>query len=497
MQSSKSFQATTRNKKQSEADHLRLVFAEKEIIVLYSVFSDTIAAISTPRGCGGIAVIRISGDDAISVADKFIVTKCKKTLAEVSPNSAVVADMIGDDGKVLDTGVVTVFRTPKSFTGEDTVEISCHGGVLITESVLARALSCGAVQAGPGEFTRRAFSAGKISLSQAESISDLITAKSHAALRLSRINASGALAEKTDEIYDDIKNILSAVYAGIDFPDEDLSPVTPEEMRDGILKATEKLRALKNSYKAGHAVVEGIKTVICGKPNTGKSTLLNLLCKSDRAIVTDIAGTTRDVITESVVCGNAALLISDTAGIRETSDMIEAAGVKRSIDSLSGCELIFAVFDGSSPLDDDDEKIIQIVSKQRDDGACAVAILNKADKGSAVSASELDGMFDAVIRISANDPSSYETAERTVAGLFNCGSIGEDDSATVTSARQYAKICTALEATESALAALQSAGEDFAGGELEIAMAALGELDGRAVGIDIVDDIFSKFCVGK
>lgn len=461
------------------------------------MFSDTVAAISTPRGCGGIAVIRISGDDAISVADRFIKTKCKKALADTLPGSAVVADIIGDDGKVLDTGIVTIFKAPRSFTGEDTVEISCHGGVLITESVLARALSCGAVQAGPGEFTRRAFSAGKLSLSQAEAISDLITAKSHAALRLSQSNADGALAAETDEIYDDMKSVLSAVYAGIDFPDEDLSPVTTDEMREELVKIAEKLRALKESYKTGHAVVEGIKTVICGKPNTGKSTLLNLLCKSDRAIVTDVAGTTRDVITESVVCGNASLLISDTAGIRETSDMIEAAGVKRSIDSLSGCELIFAVFDGSSEPESDDEKIIGMISDQRSRGACAVAVLNKADRGSAFSESEIKDKFDTVIRISANDPSSYETVSCTVAGLFNCGIIGENDSATVTSARQYAKICVALESTESALKALESVGEDFAGGELEIAMAALGELDGRAVGIDIVDDIFSKFCVGK
>lgn len=461
------------------------------------MFSSTIAAISTPRGCGGIALIRISGDDAINISDKFIRTKCGRRLSDAAANSALTSDITDDDGSVLDTGIVTIFRAPRSFTGEDTVEISCHGGILLSAQVLARAISCGAVQAAPGEFTRRAFSAGKLTLSQAEGISDMIYAKSRAALRLSRTNADGALSKRSDEIYGDMKNVLSAVYAGIDFPDEDLSPVTNAQMKEQIRGIIDRLQALKDSYKTGRAVVEGIPTVICGKPNTGKSTLLNLLCGSERAIVTDIAGTTRDVITESVVCGNATLLISDTAGIHDTTDIIESVGVGRSLDKIEGCELIIAVFDSSSPLDRDDEKIISLIKKQRASGASAIAVFNKSDICSSPDISEVKGVFDITLVLSAKDDTSLKPIAEAVNGLFSCGRIGTEENAVITNARQYAKVCNALQCSKSALEALKDFGEDFAGAELEAAMSVLGELDGRRVGIEIVDDIFARFCVGK
>lgn len=314
---------------------------------MYSMFSSSIAAISTPKGSGGIAVIRISGKDSLAIADRFVRLYGKKAVSEMEANTALPCRITDENGDTVDTAVVTVFRGPKSFTGEDTVEISCHGGIIVSGDVLGRALECGAVPAGPGEFTRRAFSAGKLSLSQAEAIGEVISAKSRAALRLSRANADGRLAKGIDEIYGDIKTALSAVYAETDFPDEGLSPVSPEEMKETIISVMKKLGALKSSYKAGHAVVEGIQTVLCGKPNTGKSTLLNLLCEEERAIVTDVAGTTRDIITEQVTCGDATLLISDTAGIRDTNDKIEAVGVDRALEKLGGAELIISVFDAS------------------------------------------------------------------------------------------------------------------------------------------------------
>ena len=258
---------------------------------MYSMFSSSIAAISTPKGSGGIAVIRISGKDSLAIADRFVIPSGKKSVSDMEANTALPCRVTDENGNVIDTAVVTVLRAPKSFTGEDTVEISCHGGIIVSGDVLSRALECGAAPAGPGEFTRRAFSAGKLSLSQAEAIGEVISAKSRAALRLSRSNVDGRLAKGIDETYTDIKTALSAVYAETDFPDEGLSPVSPDEMRRAIVNVKAKLEALKNSYKAGHAVVEGIQTVLCGKPNTGKSTLLNLLCEAERAIVTDIAGT--------------------------------------------------------------------------------------------------------------------------------------------------------------------------------------------------------------
>ena len=247
---------------------------------MYSIFGSTIAAISTARGKGGIAVIRISGDDAITICEKFIFPKRKKALSEIRHGSVCLADVKDEDGTLLDESVVTVFHAPHSYTGENTVEISCHGGILLTESILMRALSCGAVQAGPGEFTRRAFSAGKLSLSQAEAVIGMIDAETKATLALSRINLDGAIRRKTDAIYETLKTVVSGVYATIDFPDEDLSSLSDDEVRNGIISAIHALEALRRSYKTGHAVCEGVRTVIFGKPNTGKSTILNLLANT-------------------------------------------------------------------------------------------------------------------------------------------------------------------------------------------------------------------------
>lgn len=464
---------------------------------MYSMFSSSIAAISTPRGSGGIAVIRISGDESLSIADKFVKLYGNKSVSAMEANTALPCRITDNEGKVIDTAIVTVFRAPKSFTGENTVEISCHGGIIISGEVLRRAIECGAIPAGPGEFTRRAFSAGKLSLSQAEAIGEIISAKSHAALRLSRANVDGKLAAGIKEIYDDMKTALSAVYAETDFPDEGLSPVSPEEMKAAIISVKNKLTSLRDSYKTGHAVVEGIQTVLCGKPNTGKSTLLNLLCGKERAIVTDIAGTTRDIITEQVVCGNATLLISDTAGIRETDDKIEAVGVDRALEKLGSCELIIAVFDISKPFDSNDERVIDAVRKNHSLGATAIAILNKSDLGKKANTASLKDAFDETIEISAKEHSSRSIISDTVNRLFNCGSIGSGENAIITNARQYAKVCEALVCAQNALSAIDVFGVDISGAELEGAMGALGELDGRRVGIEIVDDIFSKFCVGK
>ena len=449
---------------------------------MYSMFSSSIAAISTPKGSGGIAVIRISGDDSLSIADKFVKLYGNRMVSGMNANTALPCRVTDDDGTVIDTAVVTVFRAPKSFTGENTVEISCHGGIIISGEVLSRAIECGAIPAGPGEFTRRAFSAGKLSLSQAEAIGEIISAKSHAALRLSRANVDGRLATGIKEIYDDMKTALSAVYAETDFPDEGLSPVSPEDMKAAIINVKDKLTSLRDSYKTGHAVVEGIGTVLCGK---------------ERAIVTDIAGTTRDIITEQVVCGNATLLISDTAGIRETDDKIEAVGVDRALEKLGSCELIIAVFDVSKPFDDNDERVISAVRKNHSLGAATICVLNKNDLGTIADVTALSDAFDKVITLSAKEPSSRDIISEAINRLFNCGSIGSGENAIITNARQYAKVCEALTCVENAFSAIDAFGVDIAGTELEGAMGALGELDGRRVGIEIVDDIFSKFCVGK
>ena len=462
---------------------------------MYSMFSSTIAAISTPHGKGGIAVIRVSGDEAFSVCEKFVFPVNGKPLSSISSNSAVPVNITYEDGVLLDTGIASVFRSPKSYTGEDTVEISCHGGIVVTKEVLTRALVCGAVMAGPGEFTRRAFSSGKISLSQAEAIGNIIDAKSSSSIILSNRNAQGQLSRFTDKIYNDTKEVLSEVYAETDFPDEGLSSMSKEEMKERISSIQKELESLLSTYQTGKAIVEGVPTVICGKPNTGKSTLLNLLCREDRAIVTDKAGTTRDVITESVVCGDVTLNISDTAGIRNTSDEIESEGVKRSLKQMENSDLLICVFDSNS-FDSDDELIIQKAKEMMNKGSTVLIVLNKTDLNPNPDESKFKG-FKNIVKMSTKNDSHYGKICETINKLFLDEQLSDISHPVLTNARQKANTEKALESTKSALKALDESTIDVAGTELEGVMTSLGELDGRQVGIEIVDDIFSRFCVGK
>lgn len=460
-----------------------------------SMFSSTIAAVSTPRGRGGIAVIRISGDEAIAICEGFVFPRVP--LSNVESRRAVLCRVCGSDGETLDEAVVTVFRAPHSYTGEDTVEISCHGSEILCGEILRRAFECGAVQAGPGEFTRRAFSAGKLSLTEAEAVIGMIDAKSESALRLSRKNLDGTLSGEIDRIYNKLIKVVGNVYAGIDFPDEDLASSTEDEMAEQTREVISMLEKLRSSYKTGHAVCEGVQTVICGKPNTGKSTLLNLLSGHDRAIVTDIAGTTRDVITDTVVIGDITLMISDTAGIHETSDEIERIGVSRSLDALKNSELVIAVFDSSRELDDEDMHVISLAKEAEESGACVLAVINKSDLNSLCSEKEICASFSHVIRISAKSVDDKKALSDTLNELLIGGSVDLSSDAVVTNARQHASICRALDLCKSAEAAIHTLGTDIAGSELERAMGELSQLDGRSVGIDIVDDIFHRFCVGK
>lgn len=469
---------------------------------MYSMFGSTIAAISTPRGKGGIAVIRISGDDAISICEKFVFPKSGKKLSSVRHGSVCLADVKDEDGELLDESVITVFHAPHSYTGENTVEISCHGGILLTESVLMRTLSCGAVQAGPGEFTRRAFSAGKLSLSQAEAVIGMIDAETRASLALSRINLGGAIRRKTDAIYETLKNVVSGVYATIDFPDEDLSSLSEDEIREGIVSAINALESLRRSYKTGHAVCEGVRTVIFGKPNTGKSTILNLLAEKERAIVTDVAGTTRDVISETVAAGNVTLRLSDTAGVHGTSDFVEKIGVQKSIEALEDAELVLAVFDLSRGLDAEDAEILSHVQKRAESGIPVIAICNKSDLfDSEKTESDIAHIEKTLgtepILLCAKNETSREALVSRIETTFESSDFSASDGAVITNARQFASVCDALSHAKSALDALDFLGEDTACAELELAMGCLGELDGRQVTIDIVDSIFHRFCVGK
>lgn len=460
--------------------------------------NDTIAAVSTPRGKGGVALLRISGDEAISVCERVFLPKNKKRLSEIETSRAVYGDIFGCDPdfahRKIDDGIAVVYRAPRSFTGEDTVEITCHGGILVTEEVLSALLAAGARPAEAGEFTRRAFVAGKLTLTEAEGLGGLLEAKTHAALVLSRAGLDGRLSKATGEIYGELLSIASALYAAIDYPEEDLAGMSRKEAKDRLLGLLLRVRELAGTYRSGHAVAEGIRTVICGKPNVGKSSLFNSLVGKEAAIVTEIAGTTRDVLTETAAVGSVTLRLFDTAGLHESEDRVERIGMERARAALEDAELVLAVFDASLPLDDEDRELCDMLEKR---DCVKIAILNKFDKASAISKDELCG-FTHMLSLSVKQDIGLDTLRKTIENAFLDGSLSLSDDAVVANARQYASLVGCAQAIERTCTAFDDGlSEDICCSELEGAMSALGGLDGREVSEDIVGEIFSKFCVGK
>ena len=461
---------------------------------------DTIAAVSTPRGKGGVAMIRISGENALEYASRVFFPKNGRLLCEAESNRALYGDIKeGDtDGSltVIDDGVAVVYRAPHSFTGEDTVEICCHGGVLVTESVLGACFAAGCRQADAGEFTRRAFIYGKLSLSQAEDLGALLEANTHGQLLLSRSGLDGHLTREIRGVYEGLRDILASVYAKIDFPDEDLASIDETEMIEMVKKSCERLVALEKTYKAGHAVREGVKTVICGRTNAGKSSLYNRIVGRDAAIVTDVEGTTRDILEQTASLGKVTLLLCDTAGLRETSDRVENIGIERSRAAIADAELILAVFDLSQELSEDDRALLDELS------GCGnvIAAMNKCDSEnfSEKNAAEIASRFENCVRISAKTGEGVASLAEKVEKLFDCGDVDLRTDAIVSGARQHASILRALDHLREACGALSTGMTvDLCGTDIECAMSALAEIDGREVTEDIVSDIFAHFCVGK
>ena len=456
--------------------------------------NDIIAAISTPMGRGGVAVIRISGDGALDVGDKLFRPKSGRRVSELDGGRAVYGSII-KDGREIDDGIATVFRAPRSYTGEDIVEVSCHGGILITEKVLEAALEAGARQATAGEFTRRAFVNGKLTLQRAEAIGMLIDAENDEVLSLASRRQSELFDRAARQLYEDVKEILTGIFAECDFPDEDLSGMSVSEIVSRLEEVRDRLNELGGSYEAVRAVSEGISTVLCGKPNSGKSSLLNALCGHERAIVTDVAGTTRDTVSVTVRSGRVLLRLTDTAGIHETSDEVERLGIERAERELDSSELILAVFDLSREIDDDDRRLISLLSDKRQ---TKLALLNKSDSVERLDISSISGVFDHCIRVSARTGDGLDKLHALIAELFDAGRIDFDSQAVLLNARQNAAASRAKASIESALEAITAGLPlDTAGLDLEAALGALGELDARQVGEDVVNAVFSRFCVGK
>lgn len=456
-------------------------------------FDQTIAALSTPPGKGGVALIRVSGKDAVDVVSRCFRPKSGRSLAEAPARTAIYGNFIAD-GESIDDVLLTIFRAPHSYTGEDMAEITTHGSMLIVRTALTALYAAGAFPAERGEFTRRALLSGKLSLAEAEAIGELLDAKSYAQLRLFEQGSRTHLAKTLGDIYEDLATLISTVYAKIDYPDEDLADLSDTQIAQGAEDILQRCRALSATYKTGRAIAEGIPTVLLGKPNTGKSSLYNHLCGTDAAIVTDIAGTTRDVLECAVSSGKVLLRLFDTAGVRETDDPIERIGVERSRRAAEEAELILALFDASSPADGEDAALLSFIDTLKGE---KIALLNKSDLSSRFDASALAGHFTHVLSISVKDGALGGLYDK-IDALFTDERLRIGEDAVLFSARQHAALRGAISYLSTAIDALRAGcATDAAAGDLELALGALAESDGRAVSEEVVSHIFGKFCVGK
>ena len=464
---------------------------------------NVIAAISTPPGKGGVAVIRMSGSGSFEIAEKVFLPSSQKKIADYPARTQIYGYIILNEERI-DDGMLTFFPAPHSYTGEDTVEISCHGGILITRTVLEALFAAGAAPAEPGEFTRRAFISGKLSLSEAEAIGTLLEATNREQIRLSASPARKKLNEAVNSIRNALLSLMSSIYARIDYPDEDLGEFSDNEALEELLRIRTELSRLIDTYKTGRAINEGISTVICGKPNVGKSTLYNLLAGEDAAIVTDVAGTTRDILERTVSLGRVTLKVTDTAGVHSGDEIekVEKIGIGKSKSRITSSELILAMFDLSRSFDDADRELIDEITKASGYKLC---ILNKCDlenkENPPFDTSLLPkNIFGEIISISADKDNlgALETLTKIIDKLFTDEKISCGQDAIVSSARQHASLLRAREFIDTAIEAYRfGLPADAASSDIEMAIGAISELDGRAVSESVVGDIFSKFCVGK
>ena len=459
--------------------------------------SDTIAAVSTPRGKGGIAVIRISGDGTSETVSRVFRPVGGRSIDSYPPRHAIYGSILSPDGDEVDRGVLTVYREGASYTGETMAEISCHGGVYVTREVLSCVLAAGARLAEAGEFTRRAYLNGKLTLTEAEAVGELLEADTDDRRKLASSALTGKLSGKIDEIVTSLTNVMSALYAAIDYPEEDIGDMGEREIGGVIGRSIDEISKLLSTYKRGKAVSDGVKCVICGKPNAGKSSLYNLITGEESAIVTDIAGTTRDVLRERVSFGGVTLELCDTAGLRETDDSVESIGVKRAEAEMEKAELLIGVFDRSCPLGESEKAMIASYPE-----SCAkLAVINKNDLEAVMSeedASLIEAAHDGVVYMSCGDGTGLEELAKMVGEIYDSGSCELGRDAVIWSARQEATLRRAYEYLTSALESLEYGDPTDAVCTLcESALAELSETDGRGVSEEIVAGIFARFCVGK
>lgn len=458
------------------------------------MIDDTIAAISTPIGVAGIGIVRVSGRDAVNIVEKIFHSPRDRKPGE-SRNHSMLYGYIKQEGKIVDEVLVSVMRAPHSFTAEDVVEINCHGGVVAVRKVLETVLNAGARPAEPGEFSKRAFLNGRIDLAQAESIIDLINAKTEKSLKVAVNQLEGALSGEVKTIRDDLIELIAHIEAGIDFPEHDIEDVSRSRIEMKTREVLDRLKQLIDGAETGKVLREGLKTAIIGKPNVGKSSLLNALLKEKRAIVTDIPGTTRDAIEEVASIRGIPVVVVDTAGIRETEDVVEKLGVERSREMFEEADLILFMVDASTGLTEEDREILTLIKERK-----VICIINKTDIRRHIDMSEVEKYIDRhdMLEMSLLRGQGLDKLEEKIEKIVYAGiGCGREDTM-VSSIRHKNALAKAAGSVEAVLNALSAnLPTDCMAIDLKAAVDSLGEITGETLDEDLVDQIFSRFCIGK
>lgn len=456
--------------------------------------TDTIAAIATAMNSSGIGIIRISGNEAIAIADRIFRSKKKdKKLGQV-PTHTIHYGVIQDGDEVLDEVLVLVMKGPHSYTAEDTVEIDCHGGVLIMKKILETVIKYGARLAEPGEFTKRAFLNGRIDLAQAEAVIDVINSSNEYAMKSSVSQLKGSVSKKIRKLREGILYQIAYIESALDDPEHISLDGYSESLMEILKPMMKEISYLVKSADNGKIISEGVKTVILGKPNAGKSSLMNVLVGEERAIVTDIAGTTRDTLEEQIRLQGITLNVVDTAGIRETEDIVEKIGVNKAKTMADDADLIIYVVDGSCPLDENDEMIMELIRDRK-----AVVLLNKTDLEMVVAQRELEDKTNKpVIAVSAKEETGIEVLEKTIQNMFYEGKLDFNDEVIITNVRHKTALVNSLASLNMVIQSIEDGmPEDFLTIDLMDVYEQLGTIIGEAVEDDLVNEIFTKFCMGK
>ena len=453
----------------------------------------TIAAISTAPGNAGIGIIRLSGDDCFKILQKIFKPKNKGKIKGYTIKYGNIVKSENDE--IIDEVLVSYFVAPKSYTKENMCEINSHGGIVVENQILEECLKNGAVLAEPGEFTKRAFMNGRIDLSQAEAVIDIINSKTEKEMMVAQRHLEGSLSKKIKDIQGEILNLMADIEASIDYPEYDIEETTNKKINDTLNSVEEKLLKLKNSFENGKILKEGIKTAIIGKPNVGKSSLLNLILGENRAIVSDIEGTTRDTIEEYINIKGIPLKIVDTAGIRKTNDEVEKIGVKRSINNISNAELIIALFDDSRTFDDQDQKILDLI-----EGKKTIILINKIDLGKNLikENEKLKKFKNNIIEFSTINETGLDKLYNKIEELFKLNELDCENTEIITNNRHKQQILYALEDVAKGRESLEThMPVDITAICLKDILERLAEITGENVSEDIINEIFKKFCLGK